>query len=221
MMGPKLVSGARGNKLDGMRLERAARWLSGGRAAVALIAMTDPLRLPDAEAALNALPRGAALIWRAYGEEMSRARLRRLVTLAHRKHVLLLVAGRPALAARTGMMGIHLPEREVRRGRSGEYVIGRRRRPHGMLLTAACHSEAAIRRAAEAGVGAVLISPVFATKSHQGAKPLGLLRFAQLVRLARRFGVIPYALGGITSERHVRRLKGTGAAGIAGIGFLG
>lgn len=203
-----------------MKIERAARWLSGGKARVALIAMTDPLRLPNAEAALRGLPRGAALIWRAYGEEVGLGRLRRLTALAHRKHVLLLVAGQPALAARTGMMGVHLPEREMRRGRSGEYVIGRRP-PHGMMLTAACHSEAAIRRAAEAGVGAVLISPVFATKSHEGAKPLGLLRFAQLARLAHRLGLIPYALGGITSERHVRRLKGTGAAGIAGIGFLG
>ncbi len=204
-----------------MKIKRAARWLSGSKARVALIAMTDPLRLPDAERALRALPRGAALIWRAYGEGVGLARLRRLNALAHRKHVLLLVAGQPALAARTGMMGVHLPEREMRRGRSGEYVIGRRRPPHGMMLTAACHSEAAIRRAAEAGVGAVLISPVFATKSHEGAKPLGLLRFAQLARLAHRVGLIPYALGGITSERHVRRLKGTGAAGIAGIGFLG
>ncbi len=204
-----------------MKIKRAARWLSGSKARVALIAMTDPLRLPDAEAALRALPRGAALIWRAYGEEVSLARLRRLTALAHRKHVLLLVAGQPALAARTGMMGIHLPEHEVRRGRSGKYVIGRRPPHRIMMLTAACHSEAAIRRAAEAGAGAVLISPVFATKSHEGAKPLGLLRFAQLARLARRLGLIPYALGGITSERHVRRLRGAGAAGIAGIGFLG
>ena len=48
-----------------MKIERAARWASGGKAPVALIAMTDPERLPDVEAALRALPRGAALIWRA------------------------------------------------------------------------------------------------------------------------------------------------------------
>lgn len=202
-----------------MKMMRAARWLSGGRARVALIAMTDPERLPDVEAALRALPRGAALIWRAYDGDASPERLRHLISLARRKQVLLLVAGHPALAARTGTMGIHLPERELRRPRSGYYVIPRLRRG-GLALTAACHSEAAIRRAAEGGAEAVLISPVFATKSHAGAKPLGLIRFAQLARIAARFGLLPYALGGIVTEAHVRRLQGTDAAGIAGIGFL-
>lgn len=203
-----------------MKMERAARWASGGKSRVALIAMTDPERLPDAEAALRALPRGAALIWRAYEDDASPACLRRLTMLAHRRGVMLLVAGRPALAARTGTMGIHLPEREVRRARSGSYVIPRRFQAPGLALTAACHSEIAIRLAAEAGADAVLISPVFATKSHAGAKPLGLLRFVHLARLAASLGLLPYALGGIVTAAHVRRLKGTGAAGIAGIGFL-
>lgn len=203
-----------------MKMERAARWASGGKATIALIAMTDPERLPDAEAALRALPRGAALIWRAYEDDASPARFRRLTALAHRHGITLLVAGRPALAARTGTMGIHLPERELRRVRSGSYVIPHRFHAARLALTAACHSEIAIRLAAKAGADAVLISPVFATKSHAGAKPFGLLRFAHLARLARSLGLLPYALGGITSERQVRRLKGTGAAGIAGIGFL-
>lgn len=203
-----------------MKMERAARWASGGKSPVALIAMTDPERLPDAEAALRTLPRGAALIWRAYEDDASPARFRRLTMLAHRRGVTLLVAGRPALAARTGTMGIHLPEREVRRARSGSYVIPRRFHAPGRALTAACHSEIAIRLAAEAGADAVLISPVFVTKSHAGAKPLGLLRFVHLARLAASLGLLPYALGGIISEREVRRLQGTGAAGIAGIGFL-
>lgn len=204
-----------------MKMLRAARALSRGRAPVPLIAMTDAARAPDPEAALRRLPRGAALIWRAYEDDLSPARLRRLTALAHRKHVLLLIAGRPALAARTGVMGLHLPEREVRRPRSGTYVIPRSRTAPGLALTAACHSEIAIRRAAAAGAGAVLISPVFATKSHVGAKPLGLLRFAHLARLAASLGLAPYALGGIATAAQARRLTGTRAMGIAGIGFLG
>lgn len=197
----------------------AARRLSGGRARVALIAMTDPERLPDVEAALRTLPRGAALIWRAYGEVAAPARLHRLTSLARRRGIVLLVAGRPSLATRTGTMGIHLPEREVRRARSGSYVIPRRFHAPGRALTAACHSESAIRLAAEAGADAVLISPVFETKSHAGANPLGLLRFAHLARLALSLGLLPYALGGIVTAAHVRRLQGTDAAGVAGIGF--
>ena len=204
-----------------MNIGRAANWLSRGNAKVALIGMTDPLRLPDPEAALRRLPCGAALIWRAYGNEASPARLRRLTSLARRTHVLLLVAGHPAHAARIGTMGIHLPERELTRPRNGRYVIPRMRSAHGMALTAACHSEIAIRRAARTGADAVLISPVFETESHAGAKPLGPVRFARLARLAKSLGLVPYALGGIVTEAHVRRLSGSGAAGIAGIGFSG
>lgn len=204
-----------------MNAGRAARWLSRGRAKIALIGMTDPLRLPDPEAALQRLPRGAALIWRAYGNDASPARFRLLTSLAARRHTLLLVAGHPAHRARIGAMGIHLPEREVTRPRNGRYVIQRLGRPPCMPLTAACHSEIAIRAAALAGADAVLISPVFETKSHAGAKPLGPVRFARLARIAQALGLMPYALGGIVTEGQVRRLQGTGAAGIAGIGILG
>lgn len=200
---------------------RAARAFSAGRAPVPLIAMTDAERAPDPEAALRRLPRGAALIWRAYEGEPERDELRRLTSLARRRGILLLVAGAPQLAARTGIMGLHLPERETRRPRSGPYVIPRLRPARGLALTAACHSEMAIRRAAAAGADAVLISPVFATRSHPQAEPLGLLRFASLARLAQSLGLAPYALGGIATEAQARRLMGTGAKGIAGVGFLG
>lgn len=200
---------------------RAARALSAGRAPVPLIAMTDAARAPDPEAALRRLPRGAALIWRAYKGEPERDELRRLTSLARRRCILLLVAGAPHLAARTGIVGLHLPERELRRPRSGTHVIPRLSNARGLALTAACHSEMAIRRAAAAGADAVLISPVFATKSHPQAKPIGLLRFARLARLAQSLGLAPCALGGITTEAQARRLMGTGATGIAGIGFLG
>ena len=205
---------------QGMNMERAACYLSGGRAPISLIAMTDTARLPDPESVLRRLPRGAALIWRVYEGDASTAHLRRLTALAHRRGVLLLIAGLPHLAARTGIMGVHLPEREVRRPRNGAYVIPRGGYLPGMALTAACHSEIAIRLAAQAGADAVLISPVFGTKSHPGAKPLGLLRFTRLARLATNLGLAPYALGGIVTGAHIRRLQGTGATGVAGIGFV-
>ena len=90
-------------------------------------------------------------------------------------------------------------------------------RPAGLrLVTAAAHDGAAVRRAVRAGVDAVLLSPVFATASHPGAPTLGAGRFAALARTA---AVPVYALGGI-DPGSVRRLGGTGAAGIAAIGAL-
>ncbi|HEX7774936.1 MAG TPA: thiamine phosphate synthase, partial [Parvibaculum sp.] len=90
----------------------------------------------------------------------------------------------------------------------------------GLVMTAAAHSEAAIFRAARARIDAVLISPVFPTASHPGAPALGVVRFARLAHLARRLGLRVYALGGITGPASLRRLTGSGADGVAGVGFL-
>jgi thiamine-phosphate pyrophosphorylase len=58
------------------------------------------------------------------------------------------------------------------------------------------------RRGRRAGALAVFISPVFATRSHAGARPLGVLHWQQLARAA---GPASAALGGIAGAR-VRRL---------------
>ena len=129
---------------------------------------------------------------------------------ARAKNCLLLIAGEPMLSRRLGANGLHLPERMLTR----PYGNG-----HG-AITAAAHSETAIHAAARAGAAAVLISPVFPTASHLDAVALGIVKLAKLARLARTLGMAPYALGGIATGADIRRLAGTGAAGVAGIGFL-
>lgn len=179
-----------------------------------LILMTDEVRLPDPVAALDRLPRGSAVILRHYADGMDapgRYRLARSLARACRRRGLrLIVAGSPRLAAAVGADGLHLPEWMVAAGS----LAARARRP-GWIVTAACHSEAALRRAARLGADAALLAPVLATASHPTTRPLGAVRFAQLVQTS----PIPvYALGGIGAAG-ARRLRETGAAGIAGIGF--
>jgi len=193
------------------RIARAARWLNPGSASAALIAMTDPIRLPDPWAALAALPRGGALIWRAYGENLDYETARRLTAAARAKGCLLFVAGSPRIGRRLGIAGIHLPERDIARRRDIAALVP---------VTAACHSERAVIEAARAGADAVLISPVSPTESHPGGRTLGVVGLARLAALAGALGMPAYALGGITDEIHIRRLRGTGIAGVAGIGFL-
>ena len=213
-MEAKLVAGStygkgRGNA-KARALRQAASRLSGGRAGIALIGMTDAKRLPDPLKALDALPAGCALIWRAYGAGTNAGEFQRLAARARAINCLLLIAGDPKRARRLGAGGLHLPER----------LLGRIHGSRAGATTAAAHSEAAIHRAARAGAEAVLISPVLPTRSHEGAPPLGPIRLAHLARTARALGLVPYALGGISEARYVRRLTGTGIAGVAGIGFL-
>lgn len=198
------------------RMARMARTLDPDPASVSLLAVTDPKRLADPWAALRALPRGSALIWRSYDKRPDYETARRLAAAARAKGCVLILAGAPELARRLGMAGIHLPERAIRRHRSGTFL----RETPDAIITAACHSERAIFAAARARADAVLISPVMPTESHVGAKALGIPRFAALVRTANSLGLAAYALGGISTPAQAARLRGTGADGIAGIGFI-
>ena len=186
------------------RLKRAA-----GSSLPALILMTDAVRLADPVPAACALPAGSAVILRHYGVAGRAALARRLAAIARSRGLLLLVGEDPALARRVGAAGVHLPERALHRA-------GAVRWQGDWLVTAAAHSQAALRSAAASGADAVLLAPVFATASHPGARVLGPRRFAALVRASQ---VPVYALGGI-GPANVRHLGGSGAIGIAGIGGL-
>ncbi|MCF8470033.1 MAG: thiamine phosphate synthase [Parvibaculum sp.] len=205
---------------DRAEILRTARRLTGRADAVSLIGVTDAERMPEPEKALAALPRGSALIWRAYGATPDATRLRRISADAQSKGCVVLIAGAACLARRLGTQGLHLPERMLTRRYENRYLLSLHGLPPGLTVTAACHSEKAVHAAARAGADAVLISPVFPTTSHPGAATLGLLGFTQLAKLARALGLAPYALGGITSDTQIRRLLGSGAAGVAGVSLL-
>ena len=175
----------------------------------ALVLMTDAARLADPLPAARALPAGSAIILRHYGAPDREALARRLAAVARRRGLLLLVGEDPALARGVGAAGVHLPERAAALARAVRWRAA-------WLVTTAAHSPAALRKAAAAGADAALLSPVFATASHPGIRPLGPRRFAALAEAS----PIPvYALGGIDRAR-ARLLRGSGAIGIAAIGGL-
>lgn len=205
-----------------LRASSASRCQARGRRAhrrvPALILVTDEVRLPDPSPVVSRLPRGSAVILRHYGlPAADRAALAvRLRRLTRARKVLLLIAahgGAPDdLARAVGADGIHLPEWQVRRG-PWRALAGCK---PAMLVTAAAHSWTALRRARAWRVDAVLVSPVFATLSHPGARPLGVLRFAAWARIG---AIAVYGLGGI-NHRTATRLRPTRASGLAGIGGL-
>ena len=193
---------------------RAARTLRPARAGrktlPRLFFFTDPARVPDPEAVLRRLPRGAGVVYRAFGAPDAVQRGRRLVRIAQSRGLLLLAGADAALAARIGADGVHLPERVAR------LAIGLKRARAGWIVTCAAHSAPAIVRARRAGADAVFVSPVFASASPSAGRPLGPLRFAELVRGAR----LPvFALGGIDAAT-ARQIARSGAAGLAAVEAL-
>jgi thiamine-phosphate pyrophosphorylase len=177
--------------------------------------LTDTQRLPDPLPAAARLPHGSGVILRHY--EWPRAKrlalARQLARLCRRRGLLLLVAGDAGLAVTAGADGLHLPEGLA----LPSYGLRRRRR--GWIITRAAHGAGAVARAARAGCDAVLVSPVFATASHPGARGLGVVRFAALAAAARQAGLGVYALGGLNaaSRRRLRDIPHDGIAAIAGL----
>ena len=156
----------------------------------------------------SSIPKGAALLLRiALIPKAQRLPLaEKAACFARQKGFTLLIGGDPHLARRIRAHGAHYREADLA-------AQGRRARaaPPHWLITAACHSPQALRRAKEAGAHAALLSPVFPTPSHPGVPALGVVRFARMTKDA----PLPvYALGGVGMEGF-QRLSQTGAIGWA------
>lgn len=162
--------------------------------------MTDERQGERLWLALDALPRGAGIVFRHYGlpARERRSLFGRVRAVARRKGLVLLLAGDGRTARAWGAGGSH--------GR------GPRLDPRA-LRTAPAHNVRELRAAERLGADLVFLSPVFATRSHPAGRPLGPLRFGLLAR-ASRLPVV--ALGGMDAAR-ARRLRPFGLQGWAGI----
>ena len=190
------------------RLGRAARRRKpGARQLPQLYFLTDPERTPDPARVMSQLPRGAAVIYRAFGRADVLEQAAALRAIARARGLVFLVGADASLAARLRADGVHLPERLMRLA-----PALRRRRPL-WLITAAAHGQRAVARAARLGLDAALVSVVFPSQSPSAGRAMGPLRFA--VR-ARGASLPVIALGGLDA-RTARRLLGSGAHGLAAV----
>jgi len=157
--------------------------------------VTDERQSEALAAATRRLPRGAGIVFRHYSLAPGprRALFDEVKRLARAQGLLLLLAGPSAEAREWGADGSH--------GRGGGEG----------LRTAPAHDLAEIRAAEAAGAALLFLSPVFPTRSHPTARPLGVDGFA---RLAEATPLPVVALGGMNAERFERL---SGAYGWAGI----
>ncbi len=140
------------------------------------------------ERALAALPRGSGLIYRHYHlsdrERLARFGVLRRIARA-RGHCVILADS--ALTARGwGADGLYSAPRGLAPRRAG------------LIYLATVHTPREIALANRMGADALLLSPVFATRSHPGGKWLGRVRFRLAAQLARAPVI---ALGGMTGSR--------------------
>jgi len=175
-----------------------------------LLFFTDPERTPDPVRDAERLPRGAAIVFRAFGAADAIVVGLKLAAVARRRGLILLVGADARLAARIGADGVHLPERLASTARRLNA-----RHPR-WIVTAAAHSARAARQALAAGADAVVVSAIFPSRSASAGAPMGPIRLAALTRVTA--GPV-YGLGGV-NETTARRLKDTGLVGVAAVEAL-
>lgn len=173
-----------------------------------LVFLTDDKRVNDPAAVAAALPAGSVVIVRSQTPEKIVDTVEALRPLCRSRRVYLLAATDPRSARSLDVDGVHLSEANVRQA-------GRQSRsfPEHWMVTAAAHSAAAVKRAARLGADIILISPVFPTKSHPGARTLGTHGYRRLAGLAPDKAC---PLGGVTPDT-LGRLRCAPLAAIAGI----
>ena len=139
------------------------------------------------ERVLERLPRGSGLIYRHYHlpQDERRARFDKLQRIARRRGHWLALSG---------------TSRQARQWRADAAYGSPERLSSGpaLLRLVTAHALGEIARARRARPAAIVLAPVFATRSHPGRKPLGALRFRLL---AARAGLPVIALGGMTAAR--------------------
>lgn len=189
---------------------RLRPWLVRGKALPNLLFFTDPERTPDPEAVAERLPPGSAVVFRAFGAPDAAARGARLREITRRRGLTLLVGADADLAVAIAADGVHLPERLA-----AEAPKLRAAHPD-WLITAAAHDETAARSGVAAGVDALVVSPVFPSRSPSAGAPLGV---EGLKRIVGAVETPVYALGGVHAGT-VERLLDTGIVGVAAVEAL-
>jgi len=115
---------------------------------------------------------------------------RRAAEVCHARGACLLINSDPALLEASGADGVHLDSARL-------LTAEARPVPTRVWLAASCHDARELDHAERIGADFAVLSPIAATASHPGARPMGWQRFEQLVE---RVNLPVFALGGMGLE---------------------
>ena len=165
--------------------------------------LSDERNDADVERALQRLPAGSGFVYRHYHLPPAERhfRFRELASIARPSGHWIILADSALTAREWGADGIYGAPRALYPRRAG------------LLRIATAHDMREIGQANRIGVDAVMLSPVFPTRSHEGATTLGPSRFRALAAQSRAPVI---ALGGMT-HRTAHRLGWPRWAAIDGL----
>ncbi len=175
---------------------------------------TDRKRVKNIFAVVENLPKNSAIIIREYDlDEPQRLDFaQEIMAIAKKKSLKVLVGKNWQLAVKIKADGVHFSDWEPMK----QLPKHRNNQPKDFLVSYSCHSEKAVRKAQKYGCDLIFYSPIFATKSHLGQRPIGSLK---LRNLASKTTTPIYALGGV-NEKNIQTLINSHIAGIGGISMF-
>ncbi|MDG1438478.1 MAG: thiamine phosphate synthase [Emcibacteraceae bacterium] len=161
-----------------------------------LIFMTDQMAQPYPEDVIDRMPEGSMVILRDYDDEDRYDLAKALLYICKSKGIIFLVAGDLTLSLMVEADGIHLPEYMM-----GELPKIRKNHPD-IIITTAAHSEEAVQNADMHDVYAVLLAPIFPTKSHPETfnDKSQVIGAGNLNEICKKCKSAIYALGGVNNE---------------------
>lgn len=159
--------------------------------------MTDPRFGDKLLRSVQKLPLGSGVILRHYGDPQRDEIAAHIAKICRRRGLMLVIAGNSALRCNGHYYG-----RPIN-------AVLRPRRMSAELLMIGVHDIYEMNRARPLQPDLLLLSPIFATNSHKGARPMGALRFRQLAACST---IVILALGGMNRPR--AKMLGHGYAAI-------
>lgn len=172
-----------------------------------LIFMTDRQKIPNPLPIIARLPANTLVIIRDYDHPNRAIYCRDIINCAKKRFCKVVIAGDASLALKLSADGVHMPEYQW------QNIRALKRKYPLWLITVAAHSSRAIKAINSTKADAVLVSPLFHTTSHKGARPLTKHAF-NTISLQCQLPI--YALGGISLKKS-KTLYSLSIKGIAAI----
>ncbi len=172
---------------------------------------TNRKRCADLSSVIKNLPKNSAIIFREYDlEAPEREKLATEIMQICRKYGHKILIGKNLeLARKLRADGVHFSDHD----QLPLQILNRKNLPQKFILSVACHNFLSVLKLRKLKIDAIFISPIFLTKSHPNAQPLGLQRLSRII-LKTKSSI--YALGGVNSQ-NINSLQRLGASGFGGI----
>ena len=158
------------------------------------------------------IPKESAFLLRSYKAKERKKIAKQLLKFCKVKKLKLLIASDIKLAEEINANGVHFPEYMIKkRNKINWCVIKNIKSKKNWIITTAAHNLQTLKKVENFDIDAVLLSPVFPSKSHPNSKNLGINKFVKIIKKTK----LPiYALGGI-NIKNVKSLVETDIIGYA------